>query len=130
MMVLLVTNLREVKQMSNKMKDLINDSEKVTVKDKRLNDVMFIDFLWDKYQLDFKKIIIHEQLQDLADQIVDNTFVPGPDIKLVGIINGKEKVSYIKDGIQRRWAMLNKELRDIERKEKHGFVLNIKKKVK
>ena len=117
--------------MGNKIKDLINERDKTFVRDMRLNHDErfnhkgFVDFLWEKYQLHNRKLVIQSRMQDLVNQISNKTFKPEPDKKMVAIINGHEKISYIKDNIQRRWAMLNKELRDIERKEKGGFILKM-----
>ena len=113
------------------MKDLINERDKTFVRDMRLNhdkrfdDKGFIDFMWNKYQLSIKKIEAQKKMQELVTQMENKTFVPEPDKKMVAIINGHEKISYVKDTIQRRWAMLNKILRDIEREEKGGFILKM-----
>jgi len=117
--------------MVDKLKDLIKERDKVFVRDLRLNhderfdDKGFTDFMWNKYQLHLKKLDVQKRMQELADKITTKTFVNGPDIKIVGIVNGHEKVSYIKDTAQRRWAIINKEFRDIEREERGGFILKM-----
>lgn len=117
--------------MVDKIKDLINEKDKTFVRDMRLNhderfnDKGFIDFMWDKYQLHIAKLDVQERMQDLVTQMDNKTFKPEPDKKIVAVINGHEKISYIKDSIQRRWAILNKQLRDIERKERGGFIIKM-----
>ena len=95
--------------------------------DIRLGDEEFINFMWDKYMLSKDKLQVQMRMQQLANQMVNKTFVPGPDKNMVGIINGHEKVSYVKDTIQSRWAKLTKRLRDIEREERGGFIIKMGK---
>ena len=94
----------------------------------RLEDDGFINWLWDKYQLHKKKIKVQKKIQDLALAIENKTFNPGPDVKLIGTNRktGEHPVHIIKDSPSRQWALLMKELRDIERKERGGFHITIK----
>lgn len=109
--------------MTDKLKDLIKERDKVFVRDLRLNhdkrfdDKGFTDFLWKKYMLYMNKLVVQEKMQDLMVQMQNNTFVPEQDEKMIAL--------NIKDSPQRRWAMLNKEFRDIERKERGGFILKM-----
>jgi len=79
--------------------------------------------LWSKFQLHLKKVKVQNKLQNLATSIKNNTFEPGPDTKLIGTnrITGEHPVHIIKDSPSRQWAIIMKELRDIERKERGGF---------
>ena len=111
--------------MSDKLiKDLV-DNFKV---DKRCEDEEFIDFLWNKFDLSKRKEKVQQAMQDLIVSVNNKTFKPEPDKELVGIINGNKKVSIVKDSPQRQWTILTKQMKDIEREEKGGFMIDFKKK--
>ena len=88
----------------------------------RLEDDEFIDWLWDKFQLHKKKIKVQNKITDLMLSVENGTFKPSKDKVIYGFKGTPKEVKHIvKDSPQRQFALLGKELRDIEDKERGGF---------
>lgn len=89
----------------------------------KLDDDGFVDWLWGNYQLHLNKLKLQKEMQDLATSIHNKTFKPGPDKELIGTNRrtGEKVTHIIKDSPSRQWAMIMKQIRDIERRERGGF---------
>ncbi len=101
---------------------------RLTIGDK-LNDTGFIDFMYNKYLLHKKKLVLQQDMQSLVDSMTNNTFVPKEDIKLPYTTpSGKKGFSIIKDSPQRQWSLKSKAIKDIEREERGGFKIDFTRK--
>ena len=88
----------------------------------------FVEWLYSKFKMYKEKKELQMKIQALLSSVEDGTFKPEPDKKMVAVINGHEKISYIKDSPNRQFTLLISKLRNIEEQERGGFKMSFKNK--